>query len=88
MASVFRAPAPSITTTEVMSAGLLRKAMPRPAASSSGKTKTQNTTSGSRLSSMMRAQSRWRYPVQRPLRRALPRVPRPAAGADSYHHDH
>jgi hypothetical protein len=58
IASVFCAPAPSITTTEVTSAGLLRKAMPNPAASSSGKMKTQNTTSGSRLSSSMRAQSR------------------------------
>src|SRR5258708_3018692 len=67
MASVFCAPSPAITTTDVTSAGLLRKAMPNPAASSSGKMKTQNTTSGSRLSSIMRAQSRCRYPDQRPL---------------------
>src|SRR6266478_4207131 len=72
MASVFCAPSPAITTTDVTSAGLLRKAMPNPAASSSGKMKTQNTTSGSRLSSRMRAHSRCRYPDQRSLWRAGP----------------
>ncbi len=55
--------------TETASPGLLRKAMPRPRASSSGKTKTQKTTSGSRFSSSMRAMRRWEYPDHRPLRR-------------------
>src|SRR5262249_60881879 len=59
-----------IPATEVVSAGLLRKAIPSPSASSSGKTKTQKMISGSRFSSSIRAQSKCQKPAQRPLRKA------------------
>ena len=47
---------PATTATGSASGGLLRKARPRTAASTIGNTKTQNTASGSRVSSRMRAQ--------------------------------
>src|SRR5437899_3512806 len=59
---------PDTIATRVASLGLLRKAIPRPSASSSGNTNTQKTTSGSRLSSSIRAMSKCVYPDQRPFR--------------------
>ena len=69
IAAASSAPGPATMATRVTSAGLLRNAIPNPSASSTGKANTQKITSGSRLSSFMRAISRWVKPDQRPLRR-------------------
>src|SRR5882724_4870574 len=67
ISSVACASGPETITTELVSAGLLRKATPKPSANNSGKANTQNKTSGSRLSSRMRAARRCEKPAQRPL---------------------
>src|SRR5207249_6884756 len=53
-------PAAATTPTAISSGGLLRKATPRPTARRIGKTNTQKTTSGSRISSRIRARTRRR----------------------------
>src|SRR5436305_4896320 len=67
---------PATIATELVSPGFWRKAMPNPTASSSGKTNTQNMTSGSRHISVKRVFTNCRKAIQR----ALPRGPAVGAG--------